>query len=588
VTAATPGPVRAPEAAPEAELDAALGDWDSSARLSAEADASEEFPAELCSRLDAYGLHRYYVPPRWGGAFDDHELMVRLWRTVSRRDLSTAVAHGITYLGAAPVWLAADPHQAAAAAAAALAGAPFACLLSEPDHGADLVNGSVTASGPAADRRLTGVKWPVNNATRATHVTVLARTSPAGTARGHSMFLLEKAALAPGTWRALPKVATHGLRAIDLSGIEFSGTPVTAGALIGAEGTGIETALRALQLTRTVCAAMSLGAGEHALRLAARGIAQGAALGPRATAAEWAYAGRALARGGSLLAAAEAASLVGARAAHSLTGEMSVVSAVVKSLAPALIDTVTAELTEILTPAAQAEREALPRLARDHHVVSVFDGSTPVNRSALVHQFPRLARYLASGSGDAGGLAEAVMIGTRPRPLDRSALTLMSRSGCSVVQALPAAAEAAAGCGVPGLTVRAVALRDAARLLGAAMAEVRPAARPPMAAYELAAAYELCFAGAACLQVWRAGAQRHAGEPLWRDGLWVRGALRELSANLADVLRCPRPDPLPGDAQLDDLLTCCLVEAAMSGAPVSPFGAAMNLSTGPLPAPGPA
>jgi hypothetical protein len=110
------------------------------------------------------------------------------------------------------------------------------------------------------------------------------------------------------------------------------------------------------------------------------------------------------------------------------------------------------------------------------------------------------------------------------------------------------------------------------------MAQVRPAARPPMAAYELAEAYELCFAGACCLQAWQAGAGQHAGEPLWREGLWVRAALRALVIRLAGLLREPSPEPLPADAGLDDRLARCLIEAAVTGAPVSPFGTSAPLS----------
>ncbi len=551
-------------AGPEAELDAVLGDCAESAGWCADNDAAERFPTEICARLDAYGLHRYYVPPEYGGAFDDHEVMLRLWRTAARRDLSATVAHGVTYLGVAPVWITGSPQQRAATARAVLSGAPVACALSEPDHGADLLNGSMTATANAEGYRLDGVKWPINNGTRSTHVTVLARTAPAGTARGYSTFLVEKAALPTGTWRSLPKAHTHGLRTIDLSGIEFTGATVSAAALLGVEGAGVETALRSLQMTRTVCAAMSLGAGEQALRLAARY-------------ADSRHARSVVARCAALLAAVEAASLVGVRSIHSLTGEMSVVSAVVKSVAPALVDVLVGELADVLGGRAYRIDDpatgAFQRLTRDHEVVSVFDGSTPVNRASLIQQFPRLARNLVRGVADADGLAEAVAVGGRPRPLDRSMLRLSSRYGCSVVQSLPALADAAAAWGVPGLAGHATVLRAAALRLAAAMAEVRPAARPPMAAYELAAAYELCFAGAAGLHLWATGADRHADDPLWTDGLWVRSALRALSASLADLLRSPRPDPEPEDDHLDELLADRIAEAARSGGPVTPFGA---------------
>jgi alkylation response protein AidB-like acyl-CoA dehydrogenase len=564
----------------EAALEAALGE---SASHDAELDAAEEFPAQLCGRLDDFGLPAYYVPAEWGGALDDHERLLRLWRTVARRDLSAVVAHGKTYLGTACVWAAGSPQQCAATAAAVLSGGLVAWALSEPEHGADLLNGSLTATRQGGGWRLDGAKWPVNNATRASQLTVLARTDKAGTARGHSLFLVDKPALPPGTWKTRPKARTHGIRGIDISGIEFDGAEVPAAAMIGPRGTGVETVLRVLQLTRTMCAALSLGAGEHALRLTARFAATRVIKGRPLI--DRSYPGSVLARCAALLAAAEAAALVASRSIHSLSREMSVTSAVVKSLAPALTDSVLGELAELLGARSFLvgvhEHGAFQKVWRDHQIVSVFDGSTPVNRSALAQQFPRLASGFAAGACDVGGLAEAVAVGSRPRPLDRAALTLLSRPGCSVVQSLPGLAESVADRGAPaGLAEHAAALCAAAARLSGLMAAVRPAARPPMAVYALAAAYELCYAGAACLQLWAGEQSRHVGEPLWEDGLWVRAALRALQARQADILRVPRPHPAYGDDQIDGLLSRAIADAAQAGAPVTPFGAPTRHSSG--------
>jgi alkylation response protein AidB-like acyl-CoA dehydrogenase len=564
----------------EAALDAALGDPGIGARRDAELDAAEEFPAELCARLDAFGLPAHYVPSEWGGALDEHEQLLRLWRIVARRDLGAMVAHGKTYLGAAPVWVAGSPEQAKAAAAAVLGGSPVAWALSEPEHGADLLNGSFTATAEAGGYRLDGTKWPLNNATRAGHLTLLARTGEAGDPRGHSLFLIDKSALEPGTWRVLPKSLTHGIRGIDISGIEFTGTPLPDAALIGAEGTGVETVLRTLQLTRTMCAALSLGAGEQALRLAGRFTAE--RIIQRRPLLERPYFGSVLARCAALLAAVEAAALVGSRSIHGLTTEMSVTSTVVKSLAPALVDSAVGELAELLGVRSYLtgvyEHGAFQKLARDHQIVSVFDGSTPVNRAALVQQFPRLARGFELGAFDEDGLAESVSAGERSSALDTSALTLLSRRGCSVVQSLPAlTASIAAGNGPEGLAEHTAALCAATRHLSELMAQVRPAARPPMTAYELAAAFELCYAGAACVHLWQAGEARHAGEPLWENGLWVRAALRALLARLADLLRTPLAGPAPGDALIDGPLSRIVADAALTGAPITPFGVPMPL-----------
>lgn len=567
---------RHPGAGIEAALDEALGTLDETARRSMELDQNEQFPAGFCSRLDGFGLPAHYVPTEWGGALSDHEQMIRLWRTAARRDISAVTAHAKTYLGVAPVWIAGSPEQARVTANAVMSGSAVAWAMSEPEHGADLLNGSVTATAEPDGYRLDGVKWPINNATRSSHVTLLARTGRAGSGRGQSLFLVDKSSLRPGTWRPLPKVLTHGIRGIDISGIEFDGALLPADALIGPEGSGLATVLLALQFTRTMCTALSLGAGEHALRLAARFAA--ARVIQKRPLAERPFPASVLARSAALLTAAEATSLVAGRSLHSLTAEMSVTSAVAKALAPTLVDDMLGELAELLGARSFLsdvyEYGAFQKVWRDHQVVAVFDGSTPVNRAALVQQFPKLVRGFAGGIVDADGLAEAVSVGGPVRPVDRGALTMVSRPGCSIVQALPALVESI-GSRPPstGLADQAVALCAMTEYVHDRMAGVAPAARPAMAAHELAAAYELCYAGAACLHLWATCESGHAAEPLWQNGLWVRAALRALLARLAAVLRVSPSVAAPGDDRLDGALARLVVDAATIGAPVTPFGA---------------
>jgi uncharacterized membrane protein len=88
-----------------------------------------------------------------------------------------------------------------------------------------------------------------------------------------------------------------------------------------------------------------------------------------------------------------------------------------------------------------------------------------------------------------------------------------------------------------------------------------------MAAYELAAAYELCYAGAACLQLWAAHEARRRDEPLWQDAIWLRVALHAVLTRLAIVLRTPGPEAVAGD-RLAELVAA----AAMAGGSVTPFG----------------
>jgi alkylation response protein AidB-like acyl-CoA dehydrogenase len=106
VEATTPkaGPPHQPLAV-AARLDAQLGDPHDPGTLfsyarCAELDDVDEFPTDICRRLDELGLPGYYVPARHGGRLTDYETVLQVMRMVARRDITVAVAHGTTYLGA--------------------------------------------------------------------------------------------------------------------------------------------------------------------------------------------------------------------------------------------------------------------------------------------------------------------------------------------------------------------------------------------------------------------------------------------------------------------------------------------------------
>ncbi|MGI3203472.1 acyl-CoA dehydrogenase family protein [Streptomyces sp. GLT-R25] len=109
-------------------------------------DAREEFPAGICRFLDDWGLPDYYVPVRHGGRLRDYEHALHLVRTVARRDLTVAVAHGKTYLGGVCVWVAGGEEQAARLGSDIRAGVPVSLGLTERAHGSDLLAGEVEAA----------------------------------------------------------------------------------------------------------------------------------------------------------------------------------------------------------------------------------------------------------------------------------------------------------------------------------------------------------------------------------------------------------------------------------------------------------
>ncbi len=564
-----------PPATRAAAFEAKLGDPADerivfSARACAELDRAEAFPTGICAYLDELGLPAWYVPVEFGGSLRSYEDLIEVVRCLARRDLTVAVAHAKTFLGAASVWVSGQPAQARALASQILAGARVSWALSEPGHGADLLASEVTAHPVGGGYLLDGTKWPVNNATLGSHACVLARTSPAGGSRGLSLLLVDKSRLHPEQYRYLPKARTLGIRGADISGISFDRARVPADALVGEEGFGLANVLLSLQLTRLICAGLSLGAGEHALTLVTGFVATRVIQGKPLIARPWVRA--ALARAAALLLAAEAVTVICTRAVHLLTDELAITSTVAKALVPVLIDQLIDELAELLGARSFLDDVyaygAFQKLQRDHRIVAIFDGSTEVSQSALVGQFPRLVAGHDRAGFDPVILADLAAV-TKPVPaFVPSTLRVAARTGCSVTASLSALAAQLIGSAGLAQAARDAAARGAE--LHRELALVRPAARPPAASHDLAIRYELCFAAAACLHLWASEHSRLAAiSPLWQDGLWPRACLAELSAWQAGPGQGLSGRGVAASPELTAGLTDWLTDSVAAGQPLT-------------------
>ncbi|MDQ1919270.1 acyl-CoA dehydrogenase family protein [Massilia pseudoviolaceinigra] len=529
--------------------------------VSAELDRLEAFPAAACKVLDDFGLAAWYVPRRHGGRMESFSELLQLWRAVARRDLTVAVAHGKTFLGTGCVWVAADPEQARLLGRDVAAGAVVSWGLTERGHGSDLLAGELTARPDAAGWRVDGEKWLINNATRGLVLCALARTDAAGGSRGFSLFLIDKRSLSADTYRCLPKEATHGIRGADISGIAYANAPLPPGALVGSAGQGVEIVLKALQMSRTACSALSLGAADHALALALRFAAERQLYGRRMI--DLPLVRRAIGEAAATLLAAEAVSVVAGRCMAALPGEMSVVAALAKAHVPSAVDEMIGSLGELLGARAFLtevfEHGMFQKLERDHRIVAIFDGSTVVNRNGLINQFRNLARGWRDARCDRDGLAIVFDAGAALPEFAPEKLSLMSAGGCSVLQSLPHTCTQLTDA--PARVQRlatAMCAASAATLEQCGAYQPSPREVPP-AAFDLARRYELCFAGAACVGYWLANHAANQGAPLWQDALWLEAALVRLLAQLT-----PDAPGLEDDMVIYDTLAQAL---AAPGAP---------------------
>ncbi len=479
------------------------------ARALYEADLRDAFPTDAVRSLDDFGLARYYVPQQYGGELTSIPQVLSLWRVIARRDLTVAVAHGKTLLGAICVWIAGRPEQAQALGRAVLDGMVVSWGLTERGRGSDLMRSTVTLRSTDRGWRLNGEKWLINNATRGDAICVLARSNPRMGPRSLSLAFVEKSRLDAESFAHLPKEPTLGIRGADISGIAFHDAQLERDALVGHEGQGLETVLRALQVTRTVCVGLSLGALDHALATAYE-FACNRQIHGRAL-IDLDMAAQTVAHAHLARAVVGTVAEVACRCLHVFPEQMSVISAITKAFVPTTVDETLAGLAELVGlrsfVADHEVCEPLEKIERDHRIVAIFDGSTVVTRNAVVSQFPILSREYDRARDDqarcveAGGTSEV-------HPLALDGLELLSAHGCSLVQALPRMAAQLVEAAEHNASLQPSAWL-AERIVTCTQAVIaRARAIPPAAqqvedaAFEVARDYELCFAAAACLSRW--------------------------------------------------------------------------------------
>jgi alkylation response protein AidB-like acyl-CoA dehydrogenase len=520
-------------------------------------DETETFPDEICRQLDEWGLPGYYVPVEYGGSLRTYEDVLQVIRTVSRRDLTVAIGHGKTYLGSVCVWVAGSPAQARWLAGVVLRGVPVSLGLTERAHGSDLATNDVAAEPPGGGDdtwTLSGEKWLINNATRGGVLSVLTRTSPEGGPRGFSVFLVDKRDLDPHSYAHVPKIHTHGVRAADISGIVLDRARVPADRIVGGCGAGLEAVIKALQITRTMCAALSLGAADHGLDIALDFAATRQLYGHRLD--ELPSARQTLAEAVADVLLDEAVAITAARAVHLTTEELSVVAAVTKYLVPTHTEHVLRELTRVLGARAFLKgvhrRGMFQKIERDHRLVGIFDGNTLVNLTNLVNQFRTLARKwdqraTAPAAALAAAHAACTFAGEVP-PLEPARLALVSRQGNSFVHNLgryiaevrDAALSDAELAPLAGLAER---LRVAAVRLHAEMRQAGEVAGDiPFETFELAKRYCVLHAAVTGLGVWVANRGELAGSatgPLWQGGLWLQIALAASLRRMGEQVDLP-------------------------------------------------
>ncbi len=358
-------------------------------------DESEQFPHAEINWLYNYKLQAYYVPKEYGGKFTSFEEFVSIVRVLARRDQTTGIAF-TTLFWSFLTWMAGTKEQKNALSDNIINKHWAMCLgYSEKEHGSDLVGGDLTATKVPGGYVLNGEKWPINRATISNISYILAKTNPEGGAKCLSLFMVDKSQIKEDQYYNLPKILTHGIRASDMSGIGFTNCYIPESMRIGEEGDGLEIALKGFQITRTLCAAFSLGAADTALRTTLK-----FALNRRVyqkTVFDLPQPRKTLTDAFLDLLIADCHTISAARAFHIIPEQFSVYASTVKYFVPVQLEQMINNIYPVLGSRFYFREEhdcgIFQKILRDNSIISMFDGSTVVNLHALILQFRQITKY---------------------------------------------------------------------------------------------------------------------------------------------------------------------------------------------------
>src|SRR3954447_22056654 len=233
------------------------------APYAAAVDEESRFPQEALDALVANDLHAVHVPEEYGGTGADALATVIVIEEVARVCASSSLIPAVNKLGSLPVILSGSEDLKKKYLSPLAGGdAMFSYALSEPDAGSDAAGMKTKAVRDGDFWVLNGVKRWITNAGESEYYTVMAVTDPTKRSKGISAFVVEKSD--EGVSFGAPE-RKLGIKGSPTREVYLDNVRIPADRIIGAEGTGFETAMRTLDHTRVTIAAQAVGVAQGAL-----------------------------------------------------------------------------------------------------------------------------------------------------------------------------------------------------------------------------------------------------------------------------------------------------------------------------------
>jgi alkylation response protein AidB-like acyl-CoA dehydrogenase len=236
------------------------------APYAAAVDEDARYPTEAAEALQASDFHAPHVPEEYGGAGADALATVLVIEEVARACVSSSLIPAVNKLGSLPVMIAGSEELKKHYLTRLAAGeGGFSYCLSEPDAGSDAAAMKTRAVRDGDRWVLDGVKRWITNAGVSEYYTVMAVTDPDSRTRGISAFVVERSD--EGVSFGAPEKKL-GIKGSPTREVYLDKVRIPEDRMIGAEGTGFETAMKTLDHTRITIAAQALGVAQGALDFA--------------------------------------------------------------------------------------------------------------------------------------------------------------------------------------------------------------------------------------------------------------------------------------------------------------------------------
>lgn len=352
------------------------------APYAADVDEQARYPEEAAAALLAADFHAPHVPEEYGGAGADALATCLVIEEVARACVSSSLIPAVNKLGSLPVQLAGSEELKKKYLGRLAAGeGGFSYCLSEPDAGSDALSMKTRAVRDGDDWVLDGVKRWISNAGVSEFYTVLAVTDPERRSRGISAFVVEKSD--PGVSFGAPE-RKLGIKGSPTREVYLDDVRIPADRMIGAEGTGFETAMKTLDHTRVTIAAQAVGVAQGALDYALDYAKQRQQFGK--SIAEFQGLQFLLADMGMKVEAARQITYAAAGRSERGDADLTFFGAAAKCFASDVAMAVTTDAVQVLGGYGFTKDYPVERMMRDAKITQIYEGTNQVQRIVMARQ----------------------------------------------------------------------------------------------------------------------------------------------------------------------------------------------------------